>query len=181
MNYLKESNSSNKVFVVHRLDRDTSGVLLFAKSEYIKHLFQDKWSDIVKIRGYIAIVEGKVEKDSDTIESLLIESKTKQIYSSNDDEGKRSITHYRKITSNHKYSLLDIKIDTGRKNQIRVHMKDINHPIVGDKKYGSVDNILKRLGLHASVLEIIHPVTGKTMRFETQIPTEFKKIFKKFN
>jgi 23S rRNA pseudouridine1911/1915/1917 synthase len=176
--YIKKHNHNGIIFIVHRLDKETSGVLLFAKNEKIKHLLQDNWNDIVIKRGYIAVAEGKVEKDSDTIKSWLKETKTKMMYSSHiKGDGQEAITHYRKIKSNNDYSLLDINIDTGRKNQIRVHMSDIGHSIAGDKKYYAITNPLKRLSLHASVLEFRHPFTNKIMHFEAKTPNEFISLF----
>lgn len=179
MNYLKHNNPNNKIFVVHRLDRDVSGIIIFAKNERIKHLLQNSWNDLVLVRDYVAVVEGNVEKSSDTIKSWLKENSSKIVYSSNkNDDGKEAITHYNKLKSNNKYSLLDIHIYTGRKNQIRVHMKDIGHSIVGDKKYGAKTDPLRRLGLHAPILEFKHPITKKIMHFEVPTPIEFAKLFK---
>lgn len=177
MEYLKHNKSSNKVFIVHRLDRETSGILLFAKNEKIKYLLQENWNDIVKIRNYIAIVEGNIENSKGKIVSNLKQNKENIVYSNND--GKTAITNYIKINSNKHYSMLNINIETGRKNQIRVHLKDIGHPIVGDKKYGSNKDALRRLCLHANILEIYYPITNKLMHFESQIPLEFMNMFKK--
>jgi 23S rRNA pseudouridine1911/1915/1917 synthase len=177
-NYLKNRDKHNKVFVIHRLDKDTSGVLMFAKNERIKDMYQDNWNDLVKIRGYVAIVEGKIAKDG-TVKSWLKETKTNLVYSSNrEGDGKEAITNYHIIKSNNNYSLLEIDIKTGRKNQIRVHMKDINHSIVGDKKYGSTSDPLKRLGLHANLLELTNPLTKKILHFEVSVPNSFNKLFK---
>jgi 23S rRNA pseudouridine1911/1915/1917 synthase len=176
MEYLKFNNPNSKVFIVHRLDRDTSGILLFAKNEKIKHMLQNNWDSIVKKRTYIAVVEGNVEKNSDTITSWLKEVNL-MVYSSSKGEGQKAVTHYKKLKSNDKYSLLEINIETGRKNQIRVHMKDINHSIIGDKKYGSNINPIKRLALHANTLEFINPINKELMRFESDIPNEFLKLF----
>lgn len=178
MNYVKKSDSRNSVFIVHRIDRDTSGVLLIAKSEKIKRLLQDNWDEVISIRGYIAVVEGKMKEPNGTIKSWLRETKTQLIYSSSKEgDGKEAITHYQKLKENERYSLLDIRITTGRKNQIRVHMKDIGHNVVGDKKYGAKADPLKRLGLHAFILEFKHPVTDKIMHFEAPIPNEFTSMF----
>lgn len=178
MNYLKQKKSRNYIFVVHRLDRDTSGVLLFAKNERIKFALQDNWNNLVTKRGYTVIVEGKMKKDTDTIKSWLKETKTFLVYSSNrKGDGQEAITHYRRIRESGKYSMLDINIDTGRKNQIRVHMKDINYSIIGDKKYGSRNNPLNRLGLHAHILEFKHPFTKEIMHFKAPVPEEFMKLF----
>ena len=175
MEYLRHNHE--KVFVVHRLDRDTSGILLFAKNNHTKNMLQDNWNNIVRIRGYIAIVEG-VTKEKGTIKSYLKESKSTKVYSTNKKDGVEAITHYKKIKSNNNYSLLNVNIDTGRKNQIRVQMNDIGHGVVGDKKYGIKSDPLKRLGLHANILEYEDPITKKIMHFETPIPQKFKTIVK---
>lgn len=174
--YEKKKHKSNKVFIINRLDKDTSGVVLFAKNQKLKKLFQDNWNELVKTRNYIAIVEGKTDTEG-TIKSWLKETKTFITYSSDkENDGKLAITTYKKIKSNSKYTLLNIEIFTGRKNQIRVHMKDINHPIVGDKKYGSkIPN--KRMMLHANILEVYHPINQKLYIFECEYPKEFKTFF----
>ena len=177
ISYEKSKNKNNKVFIVHRLDRDTSGLLIFAKAERIKNILQKNWDNMVKTRGYVAVVEGKVEKKEDTIKSYLKEGKNLITYSTNSKDGKLAITKYKCINKSKSYSLLDIEILTGRKNQIRVHMKEMNHPIIGDKKYNSKTNPLKRLGLHANKLEFYHPVTGEYMKFESKTPKEFISMF----
>ena len=174
--YIKKSNPKAKIYIVHRLDKDTSGILVFAKNINTKIALQNNWDNLVKKRAYIAIVEGQVEKEKDIIKSYLKENKTLYVYSTNKKEGKLAITEYRKVISNKEYSMLDINIKTGRKNQIRVHMKDINHPIVGDKKYGSKKNPIRRLCLHAYLLEVIHPKTNRLMHFELDIPDSFIKL-----
>jgi 23S rRNA pseudouridine1911/1915/1917 synthase len=175
--HVKQQNYSNKIFIVHRLDRETSGLLIFAKSEKIQALLQESWQNTIIERSYLAVVEGKVEKLEDTITSYLVESKALIVYSSqNPEHGKKAITHYKVQKSNDKYSLLKVDLETGRKNQIRVHMKDIGHPIVGDKKYGSATDPIGRLGLHAWVLGFTHPVTGEQMRFETTVPRKFTRL-----
>lgn len=172
--YVKRQDPQQRVFIVHRLDRDTSGVLLFAKSEQVKMALQDNWDEMVKERIYTALVEGNVRKESGTIKSWLKETRTFKVYSNpTDNGGQLAITHYRKIKSNRQYTLLEVMLETGRKNQIRVHMEEIGHPVVGDKKYGSTINPIKRLGLHATALTIIHPVTNEVMKFESQIPSSF--------
>lgn len=168
--YLKKSNPKSKIYVVHRLDKDTSGIVVFAKNVSIKLALQNNWNEIVTKRGYVAIVEGVVAKDRGVVKNYLKETKTLLVYSSNDKRGKLAITEYRKVMSNGIYTLMDINIKTGRKNQIRVHMKDIGNVIVGDKKYGSKKNPIRRLCLHANVLEFIHPITKKKMSFEIDIP-----------
>lgn len=172
--YLKQKHKNNKIFIVHRLDKDTSGLVVFAKSEKVKMILQDNW-DKVK-RCYYAIVNGIVEKDEDTIVSYLKETKSLLVYSTNDFKGKLAITEYKKIVSNSKYSLLNINIKTGRKNQIRVHLNDIGHSIVGDKKYGIKHNPINRLCLHAYYLELIHPITNEILKLESKYPKEFAKI-----
>lgn len=180
MNYVKQSNPRGRIFVVHRLDRETSGVLLFAKSEKIKKALQDQWNERVKERLYIAIVEGTVSKKEDTIQSWLKESTTMKMYSSTKEhDGKLAITHYRVIETNPQYSLLEVRLQTGRKNQIRIHLTERGHPIVGDRKYGAKTNLIKRLGLHAKVLTIEHPVTNKEMRFVSPVPPRLQKLVKK--
>ena len=178
--YLHQKNKANKVFIVHRLDKDTSGVILFAKTDRLKHIMQDNWDDVAINREYVALVEGKLEKETGTIKNWLKETSTFITYSSDKPhDGKLAITHYKKIMGNNRFSLLDIKIDTGRKNQIRVHMKEMGNPIVGDKKYGSKKSPINRMGLHASKLEIIHPITHKHMIFEAKVPKEFSAMFEK--
>ena len=166
--YMKSKSKSSRVFIVHRLDRETSGVMLFAKSEKIKHTLQENWSEIAIKRGYIAVVEGKVQTPQRKITSWLKQTKALRVYSSEKQgDGKIAITNYKTLQTRNNYSLLDISLETGRKNQIRVHMSDIGHPVAGDKKYGATTNPLGRLGLHASVLTIKHPSTGEQIHFES--------------
>lgn len=174
MDYVRNKGPLNRVFVVHRLDKDTSGIMMFAKNEQSKKALQKAWRDMVKERTYFALVEGNVLKEKATIKSWLRESKTRTVYSSyKQGDGLTAITHYKKVQSNEDYSLLEVELETGRKNQIRVHMKDIGHPVVGDKKYGSKKQIIGRLGLHAKVLSFYHPRTKKYMRFEAEVPSSF--------
>lgn len=175
--YVKKQHKSNKIFIVHRLDKDTSGIILFAKSEKIKSILQREWDKTT--RYYVALVEGKV-KTSGTIKNWLRETKTLYTYSSNiKNDGKLAITKYKPIISDNQYTLLDIEILTGRKNQIRVHMKDIGHPIVGDKKYGSTKNPIRRMMLHATYLKIKHPITNNEIEFISKYPEIFNKLIKK--
>ncbi|BBH24802.1 pseudouridine synthase [Paenibacillus baekrokdamisoli] len=172
-------NEYNRIFVVHRLDRDTSGVMMFAKSEEIQQQLQNSWQETVKERTYVALVEGMVKKPEGTINSWLKESKTLKMYSSHyPNDGLHAITHYKVIQSNKNFSLLEVSLETGRKNQIRVHMEDIGHPIVNDKKYGSKSKAINRLGLHARVLSFVHPRTGALLKFETEIPKMFLNPFR---
>ena len=169
--YLHKKNQ--KVFIVNRLDKDTSGLVMFAKSEEIKNIMQNNWKDV--IRKYYAIVEGQILKEG-FIESYLKETKTLLTYSTKDKSGKYAKTIYKPIISNKKYSLIEINILTGRKNQIRVHMQDIKHPIVGDKKYGSIINPINRMCLHAYYLKFVHPKTKELIELTTDLPKEFNKF-----
>ena len=176
--YLKQKDPAGKIFVVHRLDRDTSGVMMFAKSEQVQTLLQKAWQTGIRERTFMALVEGKVEKPAGTIRSYLTESKAFVVHSSKDpDKGELAITHFRTLKSNPDYSLLEVSLETGKKNQIRVHMQDIGHSIVGDKKYGANGNPIGRLGLHASVLAFTHPVSGERLRFASDIPARFLRVF----
>ncbi|WP_141500532.1 RluA family pseudouridine synthase [Paenibacillus luteus] len=178
MAHVRQENAKNRIFVVHRLDRDTSGVMMFAKSEAVQQQLQNSWQDTVQERIYVALVEGAVKKEKGTISSWLKESKTLKMYSSSyPKDGLHAVTHYKVLRSNKNFSLLEVNLETGRKNQIRVHMEDIGHPVVGDKKYGARTRIIGRLGLHARVLAFTHPITGKLVRFETDIPKLFLKPF----
>src|SRR5690625_272518 len=174
MTHVRRESPRNRIFIVHRLDRDTSGVMLFAKSERAKQMLQKSWTYMVQERAYVALVEGVVTKDADTISSWLKETKTHKMYSSfKPNDGQHAVTHYKKIQANQQLSLLEVHLETGRKNQIRVHMQDIGHPIVGDKKYGSSINPIRRLGLHARTLAFTHPTTKEPLRFKTEIPQAF--------
>jgi len=177
-NHVKEENPKNLIFIVHRLDRETSGVMIFAKSEEVKNMLQETWNDTIIERTYVAVVEGKMEKDEGTIVSYLKESKALIVYSSNNPEyGQKAITHYKVVKKNDQYSLLELNLETGRKNQIRVHMQVLGHSIIGDKKYGANTNPINRLGLHALVINFTHPITKEPMRFETAVPSPFLKLF----
>ncbi len=174
--YLKKKHKNSKVFIVHRLDRDTSGVVLFAKDYNVKKIFQDNWSKLVKIRAYQAIIEGHLPKNEGTLINYLCESKTNMVYVSNNKNGKQAITNYKVIKENKKYSLVDINIETGRKNQIRVQFSYINHQIVGDKKYGKITSTDTRLYLHATKLVIFHPILKKELILNSPLPNEFSKL-----
>lgn len=173
--YVKSINKNKRIFIVHRLDKDTSGIVLFAKDEKTKNMLQDNWNEYVKERCYTAIVHGQLPKEEDTIINYLNETKTNLVYTTTKDKGKEAITHYKVINSNKLYSQLTINIDTGRKNQIRVALKELGNPILGDKLYGIKDEF-KRLYLHANKLKIYYPYIKKDILFETKIPVEFKKI-----
>ena len=180
--YVQQKDKHNRIFVVHRLDEDTSGVLMVAKNVKIQQALQNNWNDIVKKRGYYAIVEGVMEKKSDTIKSYLKKNSQNLMYSSKKaGDGQLAITHYKVIKGNDKYTLLDVNIDTGRKNQIRVHLGERGHHIIGDDKYGEPANPIKRLGLHAYELDLIHPFTGKLMKCTSPMPKEFSSLFDENN
>lgn len=177
-NYIKTDNPDNKIFIIHRIDRETSGLLMFAKNEKVKQQIQKTWATSISQRTYIGVVEGNVKKEQGTIISWLTESKAFKVYSSKkQDQGQKAITHYKKIKANDTYSLLQINLETGRKHQIRVHMQDINHSIIGDKKYGASLNPIRRMGLHAQVLAFTHPTSGEQCYFETPIPHKFLALF----
>lgn len=173
--YLKKQNK--KVFVIHRLDYDTSGIIMFAKNQKVQKLYQDNWNNLAKEREYTAVVEG-ITNDKGHIESYLKQTKTLLVYSSKNKDGYFSITDYEKITGNNKYSLLKILISTGRRNQIRCHMHDIKHPIAGDTRYNSKTNPLGRLCLHASKLIITNPLNNELFVFTSNVPEEFINIVK---
>lgn len=179
-NHVKKASPQNRIYVVHRIDRETSGVIIFAKNREIQLALQENWHRIVTRRIYVAVVEGKVDKKSDTIVSWLTENeKSLKIHSSTvDNGGQQAITHYKVLKQNDKFSLLELQLETGRKNQIRVHLQGIGHPIAGDKKYGSSLNPLGRMALHARLIEFIHPDSGKNVSFEIPVPAEFLKIVK---
>lgn len=164
-------------FIVNRIDKETSGLVIFAKNEKLKNSLQEDWNNIVKSRKYIAIVSGYIAKDG-KIDNYLYEDKLTFVHSTKTG-GKRAITNYHVIKTNKKYSLLDINIETGRKNQIRVHMSEMNHPIVGDKKYYSKDNSLKRLCLHHYEISLIDPITNKLLTFKSEIPQVFNNLFER--
>ena len=173
--YLKKEHK--KVFIIHRLDFDTSGIIMFAKSQRVQKLYQDNWNDLAKIREYTAIVDG-ITANKGHIESYLKQTKTLLVYSSKNKDGLFAITDYEKIGGNSKYSMIKILISTGRRNQIRCHMADIGHPILGDYRYKCKINPIDRLCLHANRLEIINPITKELMVFNSNIPKEFNSIIK---
>lgn len=178
--YVKQGNVRNGIYVVHRLDRETSGLLVFAKNKTLQEYMRENWRQIVTKRTYVAVVEGQVPKANSTITTWFTENpKTTRVYSSPiDNGGKIAITHYKRVKYNETHSLLELNLETGRTNQIRVHMEAIGHPVVGDRKYGrGATPILDRLALHARVLEFIHPGTQEKLHFETPVPRPFLKLF----
>ena len=182
--YVKRQSKSFSVHTVHRLDKGTSGLLLFAKRRDIQQMFTDNWHDFVTDRRYVAVAQGEMEKDSGTVTSWLADNKMFVSYSTPfDNGGKQAITHYRTLERKNGYSLVELKLDTGRKNQIRVHLHDLGHPIVGDYKYGSTveeygdrSNPVGRICLHAFRLVFRHPITGETLNFETPYPGCFMQL-----
>lgn len=162
--------------IVHRLDKDTSGIVVFAKTEKSKKILQDNWNSIVKERKYVAIVEGKPSKEKDRLINYLKETSTNHVYVVDYKTDTQAITNYEIVSSNNKYSKLNIMIETGKKNQIRAQLANIGNPIVGDKKYSENYKGIKRLMLHASRLVFTDPTSKKEMVFETSIPKEFNKL-----
>lgn len=175
--YVKKQNPANRIFIVHRIDRETSGLLLFAKSEKIKDVIQETWMSTITERAYVAVVEGRMEREEGSITSWLTESSAFKVYSSqNPQQGKKAVTHYQTLKANEEYSLVRLSLETGRKHQIRVHLQDIGHPVVGDKKYGAIGNPLRRLGLHAQVLAFVHPISNAPCRFESAVPVKLVQL-----
>ena len=180
--YLQQKDKHNRAFIVHRLDEDTSGVLMFAKNDKMAKALTDgdNWNNLTKKRGYYAIIEGQLDKKEGTITSYLKKNSQNLMYSSKKKgDGQYAVTHYKVMKENALYSLVDVNIDTGRKNQIRVHFGDLGHHIIGDDKYGEPSNPLKRLGLHAYELDIVNPLNGKLMKFKASMPKEFDYLFGK--
>ena len=178
--YLKEraQSTQERLFIVHRLDQGTSGLLVFAKNEAAKQILQEQWP--LADKRYSAVVEGVPGKKEGQIVSTLSESKALRVYSVRDQsgEGKEARTNYRVVKESETYALLDITLLTGRKNQIRVHMADLGHPVAGDRKYGAKTNPLRRMALHAYFLSFDHPtIPGKRMEFEIKIPGKFHILF----
>jgi len=169
------AKSRKRIFIVHRLDRETSGILVFAKTEEAKRSLQSQWEDTKK--KYLAVVHGKFEKRSETISTYLAENKALGVYSASDAKnGKLSHTAYRVLKETNEFALLQIDLLTGRKHQIRVHLAGIGHPVVGDRKYGKGNDSHKRLALHAMSLSFRHPFSGNQLTFETKAPVYFSRL-----
>ena len=171
--YVREQDPRNRLFVLHRLDRGTSGLMMFARNKGVQEKMRNDWATIVTRRSYVAIVEGTPEPPEDTLMNYLAENSRMKVYCTDAMHGKEAITHYRVLKSNSRYALVEFTLETGRKNQIRAQMEAISHPIAGDPKYGAQTDPCQRLMLHACRLWFIHPVTGREMRFETPIPAVF--------
>ena len=177
--YFKKSRQHCTAHVVHRLDRDTSGLMVYAKDMETEQILEHNWHDIVYDRRYVAVVSGEMEQDEGTIANWLKDNKAYVTYSSSvDNGGKYAVTHFHVLDRTTEHSLVEYKLETGRKNQIRVHSADMGHPVCGDTKYGNGDDPLHRLCLHAWLLCFTHPVTGQPMEFETPVPVQFRKLFK---
>lgn len=182
VNYLSQKNATTRPFILHRIDKETSGVLVFAKNIKLHSMLRMHWNELVQLREYYAVVEGRLTEKKKTLVSYLRENENNLVMITGDRRAKKSITHYEVVTENKEYSLLRVCIDTGRKNQIRVQMRAIGHPIVGDDKYGSGNKSpLPGLGLHASCLQFSHPLTKNLISIKAPIPKEFLSIFGKKN
>ena len=178
--YVKKKHKSNKVFIVHRLDKDTSGVVIFAKDEKTKRLLQENWDKLAVNREYIGLVKGKITPSNKTLKNKLVETITNLVYvDDNNKYGKTAITKYELINYVGDNSLIKINILTGRKNQIRAQLDNFGYPLIGDMKYKKNKSFYNRLMLHASKLELVNPYSKETMIFDANIPKEFKSLFKK--
>jgi 23S rRNA pseudouridine1911/1915/1917 synthase len=177
--YFKKSKQRCTAHVVHRLDRDTSGLMIYAKDMQTEQALEREWHDLVYDRRYVAVVSGEMEEDGGTVANWLKDNKAYITYSSPvDNGGKYAVTHFHTLKRTTEHSLVEFSLETGRKNQIRVHTADMGHPVCGDAKYGNGDDPLHRLCLHAYVLCFFHPVTHERMEFQTLIPTSFRSLFK---
>ena len=173
--YFHRTHQKCNAHVVHRLDRDTSGLLVYAKTLEAEQILEHNWRDIVTDRRYLALVSGELPQQQGSVESWLKDNKAYFTYSSpTDNGGKYALTHYRVLKSSGRHSLVELKLETGRKNQIRVHMQDLGHPVCGDTKYGNGDDPIGRLALHAFRLNFYHPITGEPLKFETPVPKGFR-------
>lgn len=177
-NYVKNKDPRSHIFILHRLDRETSGIMMFAKSKKIQEVLQKNWNAMIRERKYVAIVEGCLQPEKGQVKSYISENKALIVHPTFSQEGKLAITNYTTLKSNRQFSLVELELETGRKNQIRVHMQEIGHPVTGDPKYGATKNPLHRLALHAFKLNFIHPVTEEEMKFETPVPAKFIALFK---
>lgn len=175
--YLQRKDQRNKIFIVHRLDQHTSGLMMFAKNTQAKETMQHNWNNMVLERCYNAIIRGRMEPAEGEIRSYLTENSAHEVYSTqNPEEGQLAVTRYRTVGHRGPYTLLELNLATGRKNQIRVHLKDSGHPIVGDRRYGSDESPIHRLALHARTLRFVHPVTRRDMNFSCPLPASFSKL-----
>lgn len=177
--HIQKENPTARLFVIHRLDREASGLMVFAKNKAAQVELLETWPNTLKKRKYLIVTEGTIEKDEDVISSYLRESKALIVYSSNNPkEGRKAVTRYSVVKKNEFFTLLEAWQETERKNQVRVHLKSIGHPIIGDKKYGAKENPINRTALHSKVLTFQHPTTEQEVTFETKVPEDFLKIFR---
>lgn len=176
--YVKEKNPHTFLFVVHRLDRETSGIVVFAKKEKVKRVLQENWNEWTQKRGYTAVLDGSLPQKEGTLISYLTEKKDRVYSSKSPKDGKKAITKYTVLKKNNSYTLVDIALETGRKNQIRVQFSSLGYPIVGDRKYGNSAGPLKRMALHAGELYFTHPTTHRNMRFIEKAPASFERLLK---
>lgn len=175
--YLKRKDPRNKLYIVHRLDKQTSGLMMFAKTMEAKINMQHNWNNMVLERRYVAVVEGRLDPPEGVVRSYLVENARHEVYSTDDPQkGKLAVTYYSTLAARGGYSMVELSLETGRKNQIRVHMKDLGHPISGDKRYGASTSPIHRLALHARTLRFVHPITRKDMNFSSAIPAAFEKL-----
>jgi len=179
-NYVKMQNPCNKIFVIHRLDRATSGLMMFAKNIEAKEAMQHNWNNMVLGRKYAAVLEGILEQEEGVIKSFLNETSQYEVYSTQEptEGSKIAITRFKTLRHGRRYTLAEFSLETGRKNQIRIHCKDMGHPIAGDRKYGAETSPINRLALHAFSLKFVHPITRKLMEFELPIPQKFLSAIK---
>ena len=177
--YLKDKDPRNKLFIVHRLDQHTSGLMIMAKSAEVKEHLQYNWNNMVRRRQYVSVVEGKLDPPAGEVRSYLAENSQYIVYSTdNPEEGKLAVTNYKTLKSANGYTLVEVELETGRKNQIRVHMHDLGHSIAGDRRYGARTSPIHRLALHARTISFVHPITRKLLEFSTPVPAPFLSMVK---
>lgn len=175
--YLQATSKQSRPFIIHRIDKETSGVLVFAKNIKVHSALRLNWNELVRVREYMAVAEGRFNLKSGKLVNYLALNQNNLVYVTNDNTKQKAITNYEVVKENNELSLLKVLIETGRKNQIRVQLNNIGHPIIGDDKYGYNINPLKRLGLHASYLEFVHPFTNKVIQIRAKTPSTFMTLF----
>lgn len=176
--YVREQDPRNRIFVLHRLDRGTSGLMMFARNKGVQEKLRNDWSTMITRRSYVAVVEGRPDPVQGRLVSYLAENSRMKVFCTDASRGKEAVMHYRVLQSNNRYSLVEFELETGRKNQIRAQMEEAGYPVAGDPKYGAMTNPAERLLLHAFRLSFIHPVTGREIAFETPIPSAFRALVK---
>jgi 23S rRNA pseudouridine1911/1915/1917 synthase len=176
--YVKKIDPRNRIFILHRLDKGTSGLMMFARNRNIQEYLRENWREMITRRSYVAVIEGVPAKSEDTIVTYLAENSRMKVYCTDPQHGKEAVSHYRLLKSNTTCSLIELELETGRKNQIRAQMEYIGHPVVGDPKYGAQTDPAGRLMLHAGRLFFRHPATGEELRFETPVPKLFRDLIK---